>query len=273
MKRTLSLLNILFLAFYAVEAHPQSTADLRSLLDKQVIDSEPYNYSPLSTVKVYAEDYYFYKLNNHQIHNSIKEILGLNDDVIINGDGTSVVIPTDKEVDESHQSLNKFCYDNLNGQTYFSNPNLFYKEEGVSYVFCDIKPILQKYKNETKYIINYNAEFSLVSLWAGWRTVINVGEKEIYFRNENSYIYKRPKFFFNGKYYYILARQTNSEDLSARGYCALKESSEFLPTFGKDSTKTVQNEDVIELNEYGTPVSIKRYNSAEVWNTVVCTHN
>ena len=254
--------------------HAASTVELRELLSQGLVKTN-YEYSIYpKQVRVLARDYYFYELNNQQVQNALREILELPKDYILNGNGTSVLIPImNEEILRTDSTHYKFCYESLNSLRSFSNPFLQVKNGDHYYVYCDITPLIIKHRYKTSKIINV-AEFDFKSLFFAWRDIANKGESEIFHYNSHSdsSLYKKPSFYFNKKHYPIKAPSdySENENISAQGYCELKKEQMFVEKYGKDSVVTLTNQEVIELNEYGNPVAIEFHKKVQVWNAIVC---
>lgn len=266
------LIALLSLSSFLLQA--ASTVELRELLSHGLIKTK-YEYSLYpKQVRVLARDYYFYELNDQQVLHALRDILELPKEYILNGNGTSVLIPIKNEemlrTDSTHFT---FCYESLNSLSSFSNPFLQVKNGDHYYAYCDITPLIIKHRYKTTRVNNV-AEFDFKSLFFAWRDLANKGESEIFHYNSHSdsSLYKKPSFFFNNSHYPIKAPSDylENENLSAQGYCELKKEQMFVEKYGKDSVTTVTNQEVIELNEYGNPVSIEFHSKVLVWNAIVC---
>ncbi|MCH2534051.1 MAG: hypothetical protein MK008_06385 [Bdellovibrionales bacterium] len=267
------ILLIALLSSFNLQA--ASTVELRELLSQGLVKTKYESSFHPKQVEVIAKNYFPYRLNSLQVLNALREILELPKEYILNGNGTSVLIPIKNEeilrTDSTHYS---FCYETLNSLSSFSNPFLQVKNEDHYYVYCDITPLIIKNRYKTSQITNV-AVFNFNQLFFAWREIANKGESEIFHYNSHSdsSLYKKPSFFFNNKQYPIRAPSDYEENdnISAQGYCELKKEQDFVEKYGKDSVISVKNQEVIELNEYGNPTSIDFHKEVLVWNAIVCS--
>lgn len=263
-------IKIIFIITLPLTAY---TKDFQSSIDSFNYSSQNIKETSPDTVQIRSQNFYIYDLTQKQILVSIKKILNIVDSYILNGDGTSLLIPTENDDDTlTYTSQINFCLNKLEGYSLFANPVLKVKNNNINYIYCDISPIILKNINKTIYIDKVG-EFSFKSLWIAWRSISNKAELKLYHAYDDAYLYKDPLFLYNKKQYYIKATDEYNLHASAMGYCQLKESKNLLPIFRKDSFKTVYNQEVVELNKYGNPISIKYYKNIKVLNTIICTKN
>lgn len=269
------MFKVLFLALFSVfPVHAASNVELGSFISESLkTPSFEYSNHP-SVVKVFAKDFFFHELTSSQIQKALQDILKLPDGHILNGNGTGILLPIDNDQVILNSNLHyEFCYESLDGYTLYRDQLLITKSDEKNYTYCDITPLIIKNKYRSTKVGNIG-EFALQPLLVAWRRISNKGDVEIFYSSfiAESYLYKTPSFYFNGRQYPIKASQDflNSENTTALGYCHLKNEQAFIRKFGKDSVKEVANQEVVELDEYGNPISIEFHSKALVWNAIVC---
>lgn len=269
------MFKVIFLVLFSVfSVHAANDVRLGNIISEG-LQTPKFEYSNHpSLVDVYGRDYFFHKLTSSQIQKAIQEILKLPKGHILTGNGTGILLPIKNKEDQlTSNGQYEFCFETLDGYTLYTGTSLFTKKYEQDYSYCDITPLIIKNKYKSTKIGNIGS-FALQPLLVAWRRIANKGDVEIFYSSfiAESYLYKTPSFYFNGRQYPIKANKDylNSENITALGYCHLKNEQTFIKKFGKDSVKEVANQEVIELDEYGNPISIEFHSKALVWNAIVC---